>query len=192
MTTRKENQIEELLNNFDNQFEQISQNYSITSENKIDEEDVIKKAAQIITKVANMHDIKPDHALIGVCAILQSGGYLKNVENRKITIDEVTFNKKEILLAAEQSNSNYTLRTIARCLRSQIATIAKKYEIPGHLYAQFRLENPNILSIKDPNEQLNIAAYCTDFHLDNPEAPQIVHDFLTNRAKNRIQNQKKR
>jgi len=112
--------------------------------------------------------------------ILQSGGYLKGVNNRKVTVIDYELTKRKLVAAAKAVKCPYTLRTIARVNRDTIALVAEKFNAPGNLYSQYKVHNPNILKA-DPKMQLEHAIYCTDFQRENPNIPQEVLSFLSTR-----------
>jgi 2-phosphoglycerate kinase len=117
--------------------------------------------------------------------LLQSGAYLRSVTNRKINSNGVEFTKKNLVFASEQVNNPYTLRAISKSLRDIIVKVSFAYEIPGHIYSQFKLENANYVATKSKQEILQIASYCTDFQLDNLHTPSIVREFLAIREQAR-------
>jgi hypothetical protein len=98
--------------------------------------------------------------------LLQSGAYLQSVLNRRINSNGIEFTKKNLVFASEQVNNTYTFRAIAKSLREIIVKISFAYEIPGHLYSQFKLENANYIATRNKKEILEISSYCTDFQLD--------------------------
>ncbi len=179
---RKDESLEDNnFENFETNFETITPKYNITNESKIDEVDLLNTAKRIVNRFSIITETNYDHALIGCCALLQCGSYLRSVPNRTINVQNKDFSKQELVFAAQQANSNYTLRAVARSMRRIIAKIAIKYRIPGNLYAQFKLQNPQFIPDKDPKETAEIMAYCTDFQYDNPEIPKTVKEFLSNR-----------
>jgi len=181
----KENENLNILEDFEQSSEFYIQQYPYIQKNIEDVKGCRNMISILTNKLANITDTTPQHALIGIAALFQSGAYLKNITNRKITISNKTFDKINLISILEQQNNQYTLRQLARSINTTIAKIAIQSQIPGHLYAQFKLENPSILAEKTPGELNVIAAYCTDFQIDNPDIPPIVRDFLSNRARNR-------
>lgn len=141
-------------------------------------------------RLALTHNVSQHQALIGIACIFQAGGYLKNVDNRKIKVLETEFDKKTILLILDQLKNTYTLRQLARSMNKLIAITALTNNVPGHLYAQFKLENPSFNPTLEPDKAKLYSAYCTDFQLENPDIPPIVKQFLADRAKNRRNNKK--
>lgn len=171
----------ENLDEFEKRVNQITRDYNVTTENKIDEIALRKTTTQLVTTIAAIKQITFDHALIGLAALIQSGGHLRSVQNRKIRIKDVEFTKKDLLFASDQINNPFTLRTIARGINKTIAAIAIQMKIPGNLYSQFKIENPNHRPDFIQTETLKIAVYCTDFQYENPDTPEIVKVFLSNR-----------
>lgn len=173
------------LVNFEQNFQEIAQTYTVTQIQAEDEGPIREKASQIVQKYAMIENITFDFALIGICGLLQSGAYLKSVTNRKIKINNKEFTKRSLLFASEQVDNKYTLRKIARSIKYIIAQIAVYYGIPGHLFARYRLENANIVA-QIPKEQIILfSAYCTDFQIENVNTPQTIREYLANREKNR-------
>lgn len=173
------------LENFIENIDQITETYSVTQDKKQDDIQIRNKVNETINKYASIEQIPFDFATIGMCALFQSGAYLKSVPNRKITINNHEFTKKSLIFAAEQVDNKFTLRAMARHLNKTIAKIAYKYDIPGHLYARFRIENANLIAQNDPETNKTIATYCADFQIENPDTPSVVREYLSNREKNR-------
>jgi len=190
-TNKKISNLDEILTNFDSSFDKISSIYSITQENPDQDEQLKQKTVLTIAKYAAIAEIPIDFAIIGISALLQSGAYLKNVPNRRIKINNHEFTKKNLVFAAEQAENKYTLRAVARFLRSTIAKVSYTYSIPGHLYARFKIENANLIASNDPETNRKIATYCTDFQIENPDTPLIVRAYLANREKNRSNRENK-
>lgn len=173
--------LQEFMKNID----EITEQYVLDQEDTEQEEQIKNKVIQITKKLSILEQTTFDHALIGICALMQSGAYLKNVINRKIKLGKVEFTKKNLLFAADQVDNRYTLRIIAKFLRKIIATISNKYSIPGHLYARFKIENANLIAQSDPETVKQYAIYCTDFQIENPDTPPIIREYLANREKTR-------
>ena len=129
-----------LLEVFEKNIDIILPKYNVISDIDDCEKNIKLKASEIIAKLADIEQVSFEHATIGICALLQSGAYLKSVPNRKINSNGIEFTKKNLLFASEQVNNFYTLRTIAKSLRDIIVHISIAYELPGHLYSQFKLE----------------------------------------------------
>jgi hypothetical protein len=176
---------QDIIEKFDENFEDISNTYKITQENPENDLILKQKTNLTILKYAAIEQIPAEFAIIGISALLQSGAYLKSVPNRRIKINNHEFTKKSLVFAAEQAEFGQTLRSMARHLRKTIAKVAYKYEIPGHLYAKFKIENANIIAQNDSETNKIIATYCTDFQIENPDTPEIVREFLANREKTR-------
>lgn len=186
MINKKENTTE-LLDNFEKNIDQITDKYTITR--KIEDESEIRKTiATIVKKQSITEEINFDQSLVGLCCLLQTGAYLKSVSNRKINIANHEFTKKSLLYVMEQSECKYTLRNIAKHLNKTIALISLKYQIPGHLYARFKAENASLIANNSPEQNLILAAYCTDFQIENPDTPEIIRNFLSTREINRNRN----
>lgn len=147
LSTRMKKNTINLLDNFETQIENILPQYNIFSDTNDYEKNIRIKTSEIIAKLADIEQVSFEHAVIAVCALLQSGAYLKSVLNRKVHINGVQFSKKNLVFAAEQVNNVYTLRSIAKSLKQITARIAVEYQIPGHLYSQFKLEVRHIYSI---------------------------------------------
>lgn len=185
MTTNNEQRItnEDFIDNFTKNLDSYTRQYSIDQENIESDINLRKTVIKLTNKLAGIENVTSEHALIGICALLQVGAYLKSVANRKIKISGTEFNKKNLIFAAEQIECKYTLRTIARYLKCIIAVIAYKNDIPGHLYSRFKLENANLIAQNDPNKNKMFSVYCTDFQIENPETPPPIREFLANREK---------
>lgn len=184
-------QPKDALEYFDMNFDKITNKYSMTKESLQDDIQIRQFLIRVIQKVADTHKVNFDHALIGFCALMQAGGYLKSVTNRKITVGGIEFSKRTILYAMEEISCKYTLRSLSRYNRAIIAKVAKKYNYPGHLYARFKIENPNLIANLPSEEQEYYARYCTDFQIENPDTPPLVREFLANREKSRNYSSKK-
>lgn len=175
----------DILDNFESNFENISSIYSITQD-KLENDDTLKQKINLtIAKYSAIEDISTDFAIIGISALLQSGAYLKSVANRRIKINNQEFTKKSLLFAFDQADNKYTLRAMARFLKFTIAKVSKTYNIPGHLFAKFKIEYADLIAKSNPEEIKNYSIYCTDFQIENPDTPQIVREYLANREKNR-------
>lgn len=149
--------------------------------NEVDQIQSIKDTTmKIVQQISLAEHIDVDLAFISFALLLQSGGYLKGVTNRKILIGDYEFSKKKVILAMKTVKCVYTLRTIARVNREIIAKIAKKMKYPGNLFSQYKVRNPDILK-KSEEVQLEHAVYCTDFQRENPSTPEEVLNFLLNR-----------
>lgn len=179
------------IQNFENNFEEIANTYTIDLEQSEEEVPIKHKIIQIVNKYATIENVPFDLALIGICSLLQSGAYLKSVTNRKIKISNKEFTKKTLVFAAEQVDNKYTLRKIARVLKHIIAKVSYKYNIPGHLYSRFKIENANFIAQNTPETNRILATFCTDFQIDNIETPAIIREYLANREKNRSMSNKK-
>jgi len=162
------------IDNFLSNMEQITSKYKIEQENQLDLQEIKQTAIKLIQKIAVIEQIEFDHALIGVCALMQSGAYLKSVTNRKVIIGGKEFSKKTLIYAAELINCNYTFRVIARSLNDVIAKIAYKYQIPGHLYSRYKIENVNIIVNNSIEQNRLNATFCADFQIENPKTPSSV------------------
>lgn len=140
LSSRMKKNTVNLLDNFENQIENILPQYNVFSDTGDHEKNIRLKASEIIAKLADIEQVSFEHAVIGTCVLLQSGAYLKSVLNRKIHSNGVYFSKRNLVFASEQVNNFYTLRVIAKSLRQIIVKISIEYQIPGHLYSQFKLE----------------------------------------------------
>lgn len=185
MIPRKEYKSDNNIDNFDKNFEYIKEAYTLTTENIEDETEIRKIANELIHKYSKIDNITFEFAAIGICALMQSGAYLKSVPNRKITINNHEFTKKTLITASDLINNKYTLRSIARNLRKTIAKVAYEYNIVGHLYARYKIENANSIANNDTEINKKIAIYCTDFQIENPDTPIVIREYLANREKNR-------
>jgi hypothetical protein len=185
MIPRKEYKSDNNIDNFDKNFEYIKEAYTLTTENIEDETEIRKTANELIHKYSKIDNITFEFAAIGICALMQSGAYLKSVPNRKININNHEFTKKTLITASDLINNKYTLRSIARNLRKTIAKVAYEYNIVGHLYARYKIENPNTIANNDTEINKKIAIYCTDFQIENPDTPIAIREYLANREKNR-------
>lgn len=175
--------LNESLDYFDQNFEFISNSYfsSMISEN---EENIIReKANEIIQRYSIIEGISYNHAVFGICSLFQSGAHMKSILNRTTIIQNVEFTKKTLLFASEQVGNKYTLRAIARSMRNTIVLVSYKYDIPGHLYRKFRLENSDECVLSTEEDLKIYSVYCTDFNSDNPFAPLIIRKFLSKREK---------
>lgn len=184
-------QPKDALDQFDMNFDKITDKYLMSRDNLQEDIQIRQVLIRLIQKVADTHKVNFDHAHIAFCALMQAGGYLKSVTNRKITIGGVEFSKRTILYAMEETSCKYTLRSLSRYNRVVIAKVARKYNYPGHLYARFKIENPNLVANLPPDEQNYYARYCTDFQIENPDTPPLVREFLANREKTRNYSSKK-
>lgn len=152
--------------------------------NITDQIPLIKEATSRIIYHINIADQADlDIVLIAVALLLQSGGYMKGVTNRKILVSDYELSKRKVVLAMKSTRCPYSLRTIARANRDLIAQIAKEMEAPGNLYSQYKIYNPEILK-QNEETQLSHAIYCTDFQRENSKAPQEVIRFLSEREFN--------
>lgn len=176
---------------FEENFINYVQTYSITQDQQEEEGPIIEKATQIVQKYAMIEGIPFHFALIGICGLFQSGAYLKSVTNRKIKFSNKEFTKKSLLFAAEQVDNKYTLRKIAKALRYTIARVAYYYNIPGHLYSRYKIENANYIAQCSPDKIRELSTYCTDFQLENDHTPPEIREYLANREKNRSITNKK-
>lgn len=176
---------QDLLEHFNTNFESITDKYKIEKENIDNDPQIRITVIKITLRLAAYEQIDEDLALLGICSLMQSGAYLKSVTNRKITIGGKDFSKKTLLSIAEQIECKFTLRVIAKFLRTKIAQVGIKYKIPGNLYSKFKVENANFIANNTPEENTKIAAYCTDFQIDNPDTPPKVIEFLALREKTR-------
>lgn len=129
-----------LLESFEKNINIILSKYNVTSNNEDQERNIRLKASEIILKLSEIEQVSFEHGTIAVCALLQSGAYLRSVTNRKIVSNGIEFTKKNLVFASEQVNNIYTFRAIAKSLKNIIALISLEYELPGHLYSQFKLE----------------------------------------------------
>lgn len=170
-------------------YEQLIENINTENQEYQDvekEEDlepyVREQTLRLIKQIALNEETEPETVFIAFAAILQSGGYLKGVSNRKILLTDKKFEltKRTIINAMKITKCGCTLRTIARHNRELIAEIAFKRKIPGNLYTQYKIHNPEILK-QTPEEQWIHAKYCTDFQRENPNAPFEVIKFLSTR-----------
>jgi len=173
------------LDNFLDNVENITDFYRFDQERLVDSELIHQTIDKITDKLASMNNVEYDHALIGICALFQSGAYLKSVTARRITIAGKEFTKKNLNYASDLVESKFTYRIIARYLNKTIATIALKYSIPGHLYSRFKVENANLVANNTQEKNMFLAAYCADFQIENPDTPSIVREFLASREKYR-------
>lgn len=185
LTHRKKKNVINLLDNFEMNIETILPHYNVFLNMENHEKEIKCKASEIILKLSDIEQVSFEHSVIGTCLLLQAGAYLKSVTNKKINIKGIEFSKKNLVFASDQVNNVYTFRSISQALRFIIAKISLRYNIPGHLYYQFKLENVNFITEKSKQEITQIAAYCTEFQIDNPDTPYIVREFLAIREKNR-------
>jgi hypothetical protein len=174
-----------LLENFNKNFDSITNKLEYKIEKAEDNEKLKTAVPQLITKLATIQNVTFDHALIGICGLLQSGSYLKSVSNRTIKISNIEFSKKNLLFAMDQIECKFTLRQIARYLKFETAKISRKYGIPGHLFSRFKTENA--LSYNNLSEETRriYSAYCADFQLENPDTPPEIRQYLATREKTR-------
>lgn len=187
MTTNNQ---QDILDYFSQNFETVTNQYRIEQEQQIDYAHIRQTVIKLANKIATSEQTDINHALIGMCALFQTGAYLKSVTNRKIRVAGKEFTKKSLVYSAELTECKYTLRTLARYLNKIIVQIGYKYGIPGHLYSRFKIENANLIANNTPQDNLILSVYCTDFQIENPDTPPIVREFLVNREKTRKTNNK--
>lgn len=183
--TLKEHKIEDLLEQAQENALSLAQRFTVEKESAEDEKQLKNTTAKLIQKISKNEDIPFEHALIGLCGLMQSGAYLKSVSNRKIKMGGKEFTKKSILFAIDQIECKYPLRKIARLLKHTIAQVAMEQSIPGNLYAKFKIENANLIAQSNAEDIKKYSTYCADFQIENPDTPPIVREFLANREKNR-------
>jgi UDP:flavonoid glycosyltransferase YjiC (YdhE family) len=177
------NNFEQIFKNFDKEAEKI--NLTPSAEDS-DMKLVRTTVDRSIERLAAIKQISIPLATVGLCGLLQAGAYLKGVQNRVINFNNVPFDKKELVYALEKAKSTFTLRVIARSIKEEIIIVSRKYQIPGHLFARFKIEHPELpLDFKNNPEALEYAIYCTDFQIDNPNCPQVVRTFLSTRELDR-------
>lgn len=170
------------LDYFSKNFDLISENYLLQTNLEQEEKKIKQKANEIIQKYSIIEGISYNHGVLGVCGLLQSGAHLKNVFTRLIIIENIEFTKKSLLFASEQVGNKYSLKSIARSIRDIISQVSFKYNIPGHLYKRFKVDNPDF--IPQDLQQLKLySIYCTDFNFDNFKVPLRVRKFLCEREK---------
>lgn len=177
-----------LLESFAENFDNISSAYTITQDKPEDDELLKTKTNLTLAKYAAIEQIPIDFAIIGISALLQSGAYLKSVPNRKIKINNHEFTKKSLVFAAEQAENKYTLRAMARFMKLNIVKVALTYNIPGHLFARYKIENASKIAQMNPEIIKTYSAYCTDFQIENPDCPEDIRQYLADREKNRSNN----
>lgn len=175
----------DFIKKFEQEIENKPIEYSITQGTEIDVKSIENTVEKIAAKMSIIEGIPTNLAMIGICALLQCGSYLKSVSNRSIKIGNIDFTKRKLLFAAEQVENKYTLRNIAKAINKTIAKTAYKYNIPGHLYSRFKIENANLIAQNDPETNKRISIYCTDFQIENPDTPPIVREYLATREKRR-------
>lgn len=171
------------LDFFEKNFDSITIKYNLRKDYNEDDTQVREYLIRLIDKLASINKVEFDLARLGYSAVMQAGGYLKSVTNRRIIIGNVEFTKKNIIYASEELGNKYTLRAIARYDKNAIARIALKYNYPGHLYARFKIENANFIAQQTPEQCIYLSVYCTDFQIENPDTPPIVREFLANRER---------
>jgi len=137
---------------------------------------------RLIKQISLMDQIDPQTVYIALAILIQSGGYLKGVSNRKAYLIDKNYelSKRTVINAMKASKCNCTLRTIAKFNRDTIAEIAYKRKIPGNLYTKYKINNPDILKASIET-QWQHAKYCTDFQRENPNLPIEVLRFLSTR-----------
>lgn len=165
---------------FIKKLDELADQIKLGTDKKTDPKIIRNTFGELCNRVAKNMDSTPLTARIAILLLLQSGSYMKSVSNRLIKLDDKEFTKREITHALEQIKApNITLRNIAYVYRDDMATVARKYNIPGNLYAQFKIINTNINPASQ--EAKEISFYCTDVQFDNPNAPQAARDFLSRR-----------
>lgn len=135
---------------------------------------------RIAETIAKNDQTDIETVLLAISMILQSGGYLKGVNNRKVCLQDYELHKKKIISSMKSNRCPYTLRTIARVNRDFIAKVARKTRTVGNLYSQYKIYNPEILK-ENEETQFEHAIYCTDFQRENPVIPTKVLNFLSTR-----------
>lgn len=170
----------ESWNDFKQNIPQKIQQYNMGTTNPEDTTQIHNKALEIIDRMAAGNRIDFDHAALGTCALFQCGAHIKGVANRKFTVQNYEFTKENLLYASNLSKNTFPLRAIARAIREEILTVARAYQIPGHLYRRFKLENPEFV-YENEEQRIEIMISCTDFQTDNPDIPAPVKTFLAKR-----------
>lgn len=173
------------IEQFNNNIPNLINQYTVEQEKPEDDPLMLPTINKIIYKLASLHSTTEDHATIGFCSLLQSGAYLKSVSNRRIRIAGIDFTKSDLLFILQSMECRYTLRNIARYLKNTIALVSYQYQIPGHLFARFKIENPNLIAENDTETIRKFATYCTDFQIENPNTPKEIREYLANREINR-------
>lgn len=177
---------ETLIFNVENNLENLTSDDSTMN--------MIPKIQEQTTKIteylAYVDQVEIPVAFTGFMMILQTGGYLKGVQNRKINMQGYELTKRKVIEAMKKTQCDFTLRTIARVNREIIAKIAYATKTIGNLYSQYKIYN-NLIIQKEEDIQLNHAIYCTDFQRENPNTPPEVLNFLANREISRKAKNKK-
>lgn len=194
MNTDKENKelnLELLTNKFEQNIEEIAKKYDPTINQKEDEKQAKEATIKTIDRLARIENVSFEEAAVAFCYIMQSGGYLLSVSDRRVIVGGHEYTKKSLIAALESINSKYKLRRLARSFRNNIIKISRINKLQGNLFSQYKKENPETLKLDD-STLLEHMIYCTDFNVDNPEAPQEVLKFLSQRETNKSKQKKKK
>lgn len=173
------------IDSFSQRFESITSLYEYQQDIIENDPNIKSEIIKLVEKQALIYQITFDLSYIGICALFQIGCYLKSVQNRSIKIGKIEFNKKNLVFAAEQSGFNYTFRQAARYMKYDIAKLAYRYQISGHLFQMFKNVHLQFINTLDSEELRQFATYATDFQIENQNAPIYLREYLANREKTR-------
>lgn len=179
------------LNSFKDNIETTAPKYKDLADKK--EELAINRETteRVIKEVSRQQEITFTQALYAACDIYQKGGHLKNVVNRTTYINGLTITKQNITQAAIRLGVKISHRMMARSIRDIILNSSRARQIPGNLFAQYRLYLITKGITLDDATTEEHSYYCTDFHIDNPSAPAEVAKFLITRTRTRNAAKKK-
>lgn len=184
-------------NNSDDNLESFKNNIETTSEKFLpqrskDEENKANaiEAEKLIREVARQQELTFTAAGYAVSDLYQKGAHLKTVANRSTFVNGIQVTKQNLNQAMIRLNIKATHRSLARSIRDAILLSSIARDIPGHLAKQFK-EHVAINGIQlDEATIAKYSYYCTDFHIDNPEAPSEVTKFLLTRTRTKKHNSK--
>jgi hypothetical protein len=159
--------------------------YKSAADEKEDRERNQEIGERVIGELARQQNIQYSMAAHAVAELYQKGAHLKNVQNRTVNINGLIITKQYINQAIIRIGAKITHRAMARAIRDTIYHSAKARDIPGHLFPLYKTHIITKGIILDPHILQEHSYYCTDFNIDNPNAPSEVIKFMTTRARNR-------
>lgn len=141
----------------------------------------MQQTEQVILRVQQLKKMpSPTSAMALITGVSQVGGTNRNTGSCvNYSYGGFTLNGAELTTICTQVGG--TSRQFARAMANVIVKFAMKFDEPGDLSRQMKLEHPN-LSIED-------SYWCSNFRSKNPNCPEVVQLWLKDNFNKRFTNE---
>lgn len=127
----------------------------------------------VLRNFAGKNKLSVNQSKVIIALLFQSGGTNRSCDgNLEISAFDKTFKLASLRKSLSDCKFKGCERKLARALSSEIAFIAKTYEVPGNLTTRIQRMHP------EASISLDISVWLSDFQSSNPDCPVVAKNYI--------------